>query len=140
MIGNVDWSITKQHNLKLIKINEMGEELPYAIPYDFDYSGFVNATYAINVQNPEISSVKTRMFVGMCYTKEEYQDIIEIFVDKNDEIMDLIEGFNLLESKTKKKISNYIDDFQELIAQPDFYEQIVMPVCKNTDSDIPGNE
>jgi len=134
MIGNVDWSITKQHNVKLIKVNELREELPYAIPYDFDYAGFVNATYAINVQNPDISSVKTRMFVGICYTKDEYQEIVKRFSEKKDEINTLINNFELLETKTKKRISNYINDFQKLIEQPDFYEKHVLPLCKNFNS------
>ncbi len=61
MIGNVDWSISELHNVKLLKVNEFSEDLPYAVPYDFDYAGFVDASYAVNVQNPDISSVKIRM-------------------------------------------------------------------------------
>lgn len=135
MIGNVDWSITAQHNVKLLRVNELGEDLPYAIPYDFDYAGFVNATYAINVQNPEISSVKTRMFVGVCYTKKEYKEIAKRFSEKKNEITSLINNFELLEPKTKKRISNYISDFYELLEQPDFYEEYVLPVCKNINTD-----
>ncbi len=134
MIGNVDWSITKLHNIKLLRVNELGEDLPYAVPYDFDYAGFVNATYAINVQNKDISSVKTRMFVGICYDKEDYEVIAKRFSAKKNEINSLINNFELLEPKTKKKISKYINDFHDLIEQPDFYEEYVLPVCKNANS------
>ena len=135
MIGNVDWSITALHNVKLLRVNELGEDLPYAIPYDFDYAGFVNATYAINVQNPKITSVKTRMFVGICYSKEDYQTIAYRFSEKKKEITNLITNFDLLEAKTKKRLVSYIDDFHELIEQDDFYEEYVLPVCKNINND-----
>ena len=42
MIGNFDWHITRLHNVKMFS----DEENHFMLPYDFDYSGFVNAHYA----------------------------------------------------------------------------------------------
>ena len=52
MTGNTDWHITGLHNLKIFGNNEV----KYAIPYDFDYAGFVNADYA--VPSPNLPSSK----------------------------------------------------------------------------------
>ncbi len=134
MIGNVDWSISDQHNVKLIRVNEVKEDLPYAIPYDFDFSGFVNASYAINVRNHDISSVKKRMFVGVCYTKEEYHEITQSISAKKDEVITLVNDYDLLETKTRKRISSYLNDSFELITKPDFYDEHVVPNCKKYDN------
>ncbi|MCA1757890.1 MAG: hypothetical protein LC649_10580 [Bacteroidales bacterium] len=57
MIGNDDWYLANLHNLKVFAHVGGPGSLPVVVPYDFDYSGFVNTHYA--VPNPEhnISSV-----------------------------------------------------------------------------------
>ena len=42
MIGNTDWTVTYQHNIKVL-INSLSDKpnLGIAVPYDFDYSGLV---------------------------------------------------------------------------------------------------
>ncbi|MDD5695898.1 MAG: hypothetical protein PHD61_11420, partial [Bacteroidales bacterium] len=37
MVGNPDWSVSVQHNVKIVQTNPIFE--PIAIPYDFDYCG-----------------------------------------------------------------------------------------------------
>ncbi len=131
MIGNVDWSIAGLHNTKLIKSKDFGHELPFAVPYDFDYSGFVNASYAVNVLDPKIESVKIRMFVGVCFTEEEYLTGIQKFIDHKNEIYAVINDFELLEYKHRKNIISYIDEFYKTLEQPNFYEKYVLSNCKN---------
>jgi len=51
MIGNYDWSIPGQHNvivLKSLSFDPYG--LGIAIPHDFDWTGLVNASYAIRLK------------------------------------------------------------------------------------------
>lgn len=133
MIGNVDWSIARLHNIKLIKSNDFSQELPYTVPYDFDYAGFVDAGYAVNVLNPEISSVKTRMFVGVCFSEEEYLEMAQEFISHKNEIYTIINDFEKLESKHKKEVISYIDKFYKLIEKESFYNKYILPLCKNYD-------
>ncbi len=42
MIGNTDWSIPNQHNVKML---QGASTRPIAIPYDFDWSGFIAPGY-----------------------------------------------------------------------------------------------
>lgn len=44
MIGNTDWFIQNRHNLEFVVIP--GHSFLVTIPYDFDYSGLVAASYA----------------------------------------------------------------------------------------------
>ena len=60
MVGNLDWSIAKRHNMKLI-IGDKGQ-LPLAVPYDFDYAGMVDTPYAVPPSESNVADVKTRGF------------------------------------------------------------------------------
>ncbi len=45
MIGNKDWYVTSRKNLVIMQSDDFTKP-PYAIPYDFDLSGFVDAEYS----------------------------------------------------------------------------------------------
>ena len=62
LIGNLDWSITERHNMKLI-IGDKGA-LPVAVPYDFDYSGLVNTPYAVPPEELNLPDVRTAYLEG----------------------------------------------------------------------------
>ena len=60
MIANTDWSVKNQHNLKFVQLSE--EQKPTAMPYDFDYSGFVGYEYSSPHPIIPIESVHERFF------------------------------------------------------------------------------
>jgi len=131
MVGNVDWSISGLHNIKLIKSLDYTQKYPFAVPYDFDFSGFVDASYAFNVLDQDVASVKTRMFVGICSSEDDYLEIIQRFISLKEEIYATINNFNLLESKHKTEILQYMDDFFRQIDMPHFYDRHISISCKN---------
>jgi hypothetical protein len=89
------------------------------IPYDFDYSGFVNTDYAIPDEKLPIQTVRERLYRGFPRTMEELNDVLAIFKKQKRAIYDLINNFNLLTSKNKKDMINYLDDFFTVINKPD---------------------
>ena len=64
MIGNTDWSIPKCHNIKLMVPKNDTLAQPFAIPYDFDFCGLVDASYAVPDERFEIQSVRDRLYRG----------------------------------------------------------------------------
>jgi len=62
MVGNSDWGLSNLHNIKMI-IREGAKE-PDAVPYDFDWSGFVNAPYAMPHSQFGTTSVRDRVYQG----------------------------------------------------------------------------
>jgi hypothetical protein len=64
MIGNTDWSVRAYHNIKLIVSRKDSIAKPYAVPYDFDYSGMVNAYYAVPQPQLGIETVVQRVYRG----------------------------------------------------------------------------
>ena len=115
MIGNFDWQVSAQQNLKLIKLFDINEPAPYVIPYDFDYSGLVNASYAIPSEKLGIESVLERLYFGKCYTEDELEKAIAIFLDRKEEIFALYYNFPLLNKASIKHSINYLESFYKII-------------------------
>jgi len=134
MIGNVDWSIAGTHNIKLLKSKDFTQELPFVVPYDFDHAGLVNTSYAVNVRDPEIASVRTRVFDGMCYSEEDYAAVIQEFIKHKNDFYREINSFDLLPASTKKDIISYLDNFYKLIDQANFYKRFVLSTCQKTNN------
>lgn len=111
MIGNYDWSIPGQHNVKVIKSQNYLDQTGIAVPYDFDWSGMVNAYYALPEQSVGIESVKQRLFLGICRKDEEFQEDLKIFNEKKDEIFRVINDFPYLKKRDKEDIKHYLQEF-----------------------------
>jgi hypothetical protein len=115
MIGNTDWSVPNYHNIKLITPKENPNSPPYAVPYDFDYSGLVNAYYAVPAEELQLTSVTERDYRGFPRSMEELQEIIKLFNDQKDNINNLIMNFEPLNSRSRKEMTGYIADFYKII-------------------------
>jgi hypothetical protein len=64
MIGNTDWGVSVGHNIKLIQSKEDSSSRPFAVPYDFDYSGLVNTDYSIPDEKLGTETVLQRVYRG----------------------------------------------------------------------------
>jgi hypothetical protein len=112
MIGNTDWSVPNQHNIKIFTVpGSATPELGMVIPYDFDYSGFVDAHYAVPADGLKISSVRERIYLGVCREPEYYSSAIREFADKKEDFYRVIREFRYLDDRTKKGIIKYLDEF-----------------------------
>jgi hypothetical protein len=114
MMGNTDWSVPNQHNCKVLtslSVNTAG--LGMVIPYDFDYSGLVDADYAVPYEPLGLSSVRERRYVGICRTEEEFNMALKEFSAKKEAFYKVINDFPLLDEKEKAKMIGYLDSFYE---------------------------
>ena len=111
MVGNTDWSLPNFHNVKLIVPKTDTLAAPYIIPYDFDYTGVVDANYAIPNELFGTTSVKERVYRGPARNSAELQLTIDIFKEKKERIFYYLNNFTLLGSKTKKEIASYLEEF-----------------------------
>lgn len=118
MIGNTDWSVTGAHNIKLIVSKKDSTARPYAVPYDFDYSGLVNAEYAVPEPQLGIENVTQRLYRGFPRTIEELNAVLAVYNSQKENIYALINGFEPLSNQNKKQMIRYLDDFYKLINDP----------------------
>ena len=128
MVGNTDWSIPGLHNIKLIKQGD--DAFPLTIPYDFDWCGIVNATYAKPNPMFDIPSVKVRVYRGMCRTKEEFQQAFDIFLENREAIRSLYQNTSSLTEKSRSQALKYYDEFFEIISNPKRAKAEIIDNCR----------
>ena len=119
MIGNEDFSLLTNKNLKILRTKP--DSIFRVAPYDFDFSGLVDASYAIPNSDYKLKSVKSRVFLGICNDKE-LQPTIQHFKDKKEELLACIDNFTLMNKSERKSIKKYIlsfyDSLEEGILRP----------------------
>jgi len=112
MIGNSDWSVPNQHNCKILaQPSSARPDLGIVIPYDFDYTGFVNAGYAVPPEGLGIESVRERIYLGICRNEEQYLNALQEFIDKKEAFYEVINEFSLLGESSKKDLVRFMDGF-----------------------------
>ncbi len=128
MIGNTDWSVDVGHNIKLFF--QENETKPLAVPYDFDWSGIINTTYAVPSENLNIASVRERVFRGYKRSIEEYEPVVKLFNAKKEAVYNLYKNCKWLSSKTKSSIIKYLDEFYQVINDPKKVEREFIKNCR----------
>jgi len=133
MIGNFDWAVPNQHNIKTFKPRVFESEyLVTAVPYDFDFTGLVDASYAIpDDKITGTTSIRDRIFLGVCRSREVYQQALVEFLEKKDEFYGLINEFPYLDAKQKKKMIYYLDTFYEQCTGKQRIVSVFLNSCKN---------
>ncbi len=112
MVGNTDWSPRNMHNLSTVKLPE--ERKMHCIPYDFDYTGTVDAFYAIPAENSGVKSVRDRIYNGHECSDEEAHFIINLFNEKEEDLLDIVRHFPHHDEREVNLIVDYLDDFFQL--------------------------
>jgi hypothetical protein len=108
MIGNLDWDVKQRfHNMK--PIEKDGVIIP--VPYDFDFSGLVSASYAVLNPNYAVKSIKDRLYLGYEEDLADAEATIELFKAKKDAIIDCIKDCNSLERDSRLDMIRYINSF-----------------------------
>lgn len=118
MIGNTDFGVYANHNTRLLLSKADSTHRPFVVPYDFDFSGFVNTNYSIPDPSLDIPDVRTRLYRGFPEPLMVLNGVIDVFKKQKESIYALIDNFNLLSLKSKNELTGYLDDFFKLIDIP----------------------
>jgi hypothetical protein len=136
MIGNTDWVALSGpdpekccNNIKLIGQDPDNDPI-YAIPNDFDASGLVNAHYAVPSANLPIDDVTQRLFRGFCMHNRTLEDAKQRFLSKEQDIYSLVENEGRLTSDSKKKASEYLGEFFEILRDHKKFEKEIIANCR----------
>lgn len=108
MIGNTDWSIYALHNVRLVVTDSAGV-LP--IPYDFDFSGLVNAPYAGPAPQLQIRSVRERLYRGPCRTWDELAPAVAEFTARKAQLMAIPGKVPGLDSGERRDAEEFLSEF-----------------------------
>ncbi len=128
MIGNTDWSMSRFHNVKLIRI----EREYFPVPYDFDWSGLVDASYA--GPNPEIAhlirNIRERLYWGACNDAIDYQALFARFNEQRAAILSLPQSVHGLTERNQRAAVRYLEDFYEIINSSGAARREIVNACR----------
>ncbi len=129
MIGNPDFSISGRHNIKILGLPGYGSQGYTPVPYDFDYTGLVNAYYAEPGEGLGINSVKERYFLGPCRGDDDYIPAIEHISQFREEIFRQINEFEFLDKKGKNEMTKYLEEYFSQADRPEVIERAISRTC-----------
>lgn len=135
LIGNADWSSLEGppgdeccHNAKLIG-PESGDPL-YALPYDFDSSGLVDAHYAVPNEALPISRVSQRLFRGFCKHNATLEAARAEFLANRRAIETIFEQEPRLHPRTRSRAIEYLREFFDVLENRDRFERQITGACR----------
>lgn len=120
MIGNNDYSALQAlkgraccHNMRLLSVDPNDGLTP--VPYDFDFAGLVDASYASPPDRYPIKSVRTRYFRGFCQSEATWQSVLVLFRSHKADLLDLVASVPRLKERTRRDTLRYLEDFFETL-------------------------
>lgn len=137
MIGNLDWDMVSArageeccHNGKLMAATRETREMVVPVPYDFDFSGFVNAPYAIPPAGLSVANVRTRYYRGLCRHNDALPAVAETFRQRRAELFAVIDNESRLSDGNRRSARRYLEDFFEILDNPDRFNRMLIERCR----------
>lgn len=128
MIGNPDWFYTTGQNTDIMHPKDT-TLAPVAVPYDFDYSEFVNAEYTKPAGVPDEYLAKKKIFKGMCLSNEKLNEVIEYYNMLKPQFMEVINSNEYMAKFSKKECVKYLEEFYTIINTQDMLQTEVLDTC-----------
>jgi hypothetical protein len=128
MIGNIDWSTANCQNLSILRVGSDH----FAVPFDFDWSGLVDAPYVGPSPLTERlhNSVRERLYLGICWEEIDFQGVFALFEERKAAILSTIQDIPGLSGENVRSASEYIEEFYEFIRDPVQAERDIRRMCR----------
>ena len=118
MIGNLDWSMRAGpagesccHNGRLLAGNKAGGGVLVPVPYDFDFSGLVDAPYATPPDAIPVGSVRVRVYRGYCIHTNEARAVAADMSARRAEFLGLFSAIPAMDARTRGNATDYLGRF-----------------------------
>jgi len=134
-IGNTDYSMIRApegeeccHNTKLL-VDETGRYFP--IPYDFDSSGFVDASYA-SPPGPSVGirNNRSRKYRGFCIEPEQLNAAVARINAERDTTTAIISDTSHVSERTVTRSIRYMEGFYEVLDEQRRYQRDIIEDCR----------
>lgn len=137
MIGNLDWEMVRGpegedccHNGKLLAASATARDRLIPVPYDFDFSGFVNANYAIPPANVHVSNVRTRYYRGYCSSNAHMAAVVQRFQTHRAALYAIVDGETRIATARRQTAHRYLDSFFAVLDNPAAFNEQITQHCR----------
>ncbi|HEX7237942.1 MAG TPA: hypothetical protein VF405_13320, partial [Gammaproteobacteria bacterium] len=127
-IGNTDWSAIKGHNVLVVE-GDAGRVTP--VPFDFDFSGLVDAEYASVSPELSISSVRQRLFRGVCDPRTDWETAFAHFAARREDVLELADAIPGLEPRQRDRAVEYLEGAFATFASPERRQTLILDACRH---------
>ena len=134
MVGNTDFSLISApedeccHNAKLFQVE--GENRYYPAPYDFDSTGYVNASYAQTNDSLRLRSVRQRLYRGFCVPENIMNEALSQYRAKEAQLLAIAADTTYVNERTAETSVEYLEDFFAIINDPDELQDEILDDCR----------
>lgn len=115
MVGNTDWSLSALHNVTLLKDTA---NVVRAVPFDFDWTGAVDARYSFPDRSLPIRTVRDRLWRGDCLTAEDLTPTFQRFLSHRAGIDSAYTTVASMTPAVQEKMKKYLSDFWPMLENP----------------------
>ena len=136
MIGNLDWSMRAGppgerccHNSRLIAGSREPGAALVPLPYDFDFSGLVDAPYATPPDSIPVKTVRRRYYNGYCAHNSQALAAAAEFRAKRPALEAALAGVPQLEPRSRQQALAYLASFFTDIATDESVAARVLKTC-----------
>jgi hypothetical protein len=131
MISNLDWAMTDAqpgedccHNSRLLTSKDTAKGL-IPVHYDFDYSGLVDAPYAVPPDSMHLANVRVRRYRGFCLHNAQAQALAADLVTRRTALTSILDRQTELSESYRDKAKTYLGDFFDELGSPPRLTQIM---------------
>lgn len=135
MLGNTDFSLIQGaegdnccHNSKLLT-NADGRHV--SIPYDFDASGYVDASYAPDPQPAfRLRNNRQRLYRGFCVEEATMTAAVEKYLEAQEQIMTIVSDVGNRSQRSVNRSISFMEDFFEVLNDPEELTDEIIEKCR----------
>lgn len=125
MIGNTDWDVSMQRNVRLLKAKETGKML--LLPYDFDFSGLVSAPYASPSSESGLKTVQDRFLMNVGVSQNSLRTATNVLRAAKKDFYEICRSKYLSRSASDEMLRYLEIFFQHAQSRDEVAGKLMMP-------------
>jgi hypothetical protein len=137
LMSNTDWSVTAAaagrdccHNIVLLARPDHGGGV-VAVPYDFDSSGIVDASYAEPSAILKVRSVRDRVYRGFCVSNGQLEETIATLNARRPAMEAILES-GRLGAKAREKASKFLAAGYQVLNDSQARQRQIVGRCRGS--------
>jgi hypothetical protein len=127
LIANTDWSVIDGHNMAYLQAP--GEPVS-PLPFDFDFSGLVNAEYAGPPRKLPLLSVRQRLYRGFCHERLDWDAVFGRFIESEAAVMAELDAIDAMSSSARRDAKGFLSKFFNIIRSPEKRQKNIEQRCR----------